>query len=124
MRLTKLAVALLQLPQAASATVLAMPRPSSASWPTGAAQRSTQRRACRPALRQRRLKQLVDMARRHLRRHGNPRLGCHLVGAPLVWLADSPSRLWQMLTITYGLLATTMALIAGCSSWQRLSSAI
>jgi len=43
------------------------------------------------------------------------------VGAPLVWLATSPTQVWQHLTLTYALLTAAMALLAGCSDWHRLS---
>ena len=44
------------------------------------------------------------------------------VGATLViWVAHSPAQVWRALTATYWLLVATMACLAGCSSWRRLS---
>lgn len=44
------------------------------------------------------------------------------VGAGLeLGLASSPREVWQCLIGTYVLLISCMALLSGCSSWQRLS---
>ena len=44
------------------------------------------------------------------------------VGAPLVWVAQEPAQVWQMLAVTYLLLATAISLCAGCFDWHVLSA--
>ena len=48
-------------------------------------------------------------------------LGLWPLGAPLVWVADSPSHVWRMLAITYTCLIVAMGVLAGCSDWRKLS---
>lgn len=43
------------------------------------------------------------------------------LGTPLVWAAQGPAAVWQMLAITYGVLTGAMALCAGCASWDALA---